>query len=153
MTDSVKIAMPGFTCVPVPYGELVDKITILEIKCQRMVDARENVKVRAELEILRRAEMHCGLESQDVQHLTNELRLTNEKLWNLEDRIRDHELAQEFGTSFIATARDIYKTNDQRAIIKHRLNELAGATGASKKLYRQTFRVEREYFRFYSCLS
>jgi Family of unknown function (DUF6165) len=138
MSDSGKVAVPGFAYVPVPYGELVDKITILEIKCQRMVDARENVKVRAELEILRRVEMHCGRASQDVRHLTNELRLTNEKLWDLEDRIRDYELAQEFGTSFIAVARDIYKTNDQRAIIKHRLNELAGATGASKKLYRQT---------------
>lgn len=138
MSDSGQVAVPGFAYVPVPYGELVDKITILEIKCQRTVDARENVKVRAELEILRRVEMHCGLASQEVQHLTNELRLTNEKLWDLEDRIRDHELAQEFGTSFIAVARDIYKTNDQRAIIKHRLNELAGATGASKKLYRQT---------------
>ena len=73
----------------------------------------------------------------DIDHLKAELKQVNEVLWEIEDRIRDCERAQDFGPDFIALARSVYKTNDRRAAIKRQINDLAGSTIVEEKSYSQ----------------
>jgi hypothetical protein len=116
-------------------GELIDKITILEIKAAH-IDAREKlINIRHELEVLRQARAVAIPPSQALADLTTQLRSINEALWRIEDDIRDCERARDFGQPFIALARAVYRTNDQRAAVKRQINELLSAVIVEEKSY------------------
>ena len=112
---------------PISIGELVDKITILEIKAQRVRDPRKRDAVSKELNLLNEIDCAMGERGLTIKVLKDELRQVNEALWDIEDRIRDCEREQSFGEEFIQLARAVYKTNDRRAELKRRINEISGS--------------------------
>jgi Family of unknown function (DUF6165) len=121
--------------IPVAPGELIDKITILEIKSERMTDPAKLLNVRHELTILR---------SEQKQHIAADLKLTelelrlkevNGRIWDLEDVIRECERRKDFEELFIDTARKIYRTNDERAAIKKDINLHLGSLIVEEKSY------------------
>ncbi len=125
-------AMP---LTPVSWGELIDKITILEIKAERLTDDAKRVNVQRELSELeavreRHFPAHAGLAV-----LAAELKAINEDLWVIEDDIRDCERAKDFGPRFIELARAVYVTNDRRALGKRKVNELLGSALVEEKSY------------------
>lgn len=121
--------------VPVSPGELLDKITILEIKSQRLADPVKLAHVRRELAELHAARAEAVPALDELATLTAELRALNETLWEVEDAIRGEEAAERFGPRFVALARAVYRTNDRRADIKKRINELLGSAIAEQKSY------------------
>lgn len=121
--------------VPVSPGEVLDKITILEIKAERIRDPVKVANVRAELEQLSKCWADSVTESDTVRLLRSQLKAINERLWVIEDDIRDKERAKEFGEQFIALARSVYATNDRRAEIKKELNLHLGARIVEEKSY------------------
>jgi len=122
--------------VPVSPGELLDKITILEIKSERITDAEKVANVRAELGQLSKCWADSVTENGIVHLLRAQLKSINEKLWVIEDDIRDKERAKEFDEQFIELARKVYVTNDHRARIKKELNLHLGAQIVEEKSYR-----------------
>jgi hypothetical protein len=122
--------------VPVSPGELLDKITILRIKAARMVDAAKLVNVRLELELLERTWRDSGGDDRLVGEEVRALHAVNERLWEIEDRIRDKEAAHAFDAEFIELARAVYVENDARAAIKKRLNTQLGSRIVEEKSYR-----------------
>jgi len=120
---------------PVSYGELIDKITILEIKSERMTDAAKLANVRDELQLLNR------LWGTDVHSRTNisaeraELKRINEALWEIEDEIRVKERDNAFDERFIELARAVYHTNDKRAAVKRAINLKLGSRLVEEKSY------------------
>ena len=123
--------------VPVSPGELIDKVTILEIKSARMSDAAKLKNVRTELELLMRTWQASAYASIDIQQEWNGLRDVNGQLWDIEDRIRDKEREQAFDQEFIELARAVYVTNDERAAIKRRINVKLGSSLVEEKSYKQ----------------
>ena len=122
--------------IPVSPGELVDKITILEIKAERIAEEAKLASVRTELNLLRAARDRAARPSAELARLTADLKHANEALWEIEDRIRDCERSGDFGPRFIELARAVYRTNDERAAIKRRINLLLGAAFLEEKSYR-----------------
>ena len=122
--------------LPVSPGELLDKLTILEIKSERMMDAAKLVNVRHELELLRRTWAESPLAGCDVAALAGRLRQVNGALWEIEDRIRLKEADGAFDAEFIELARSIYRNNDLRAAIKRELNVALGSDLIEEKSYR-----------------
>lgn len=122
--------------VSISWGELIDKLTILEIKAERInqQDALQNIN--REKTLLAQIASSTITGNTAVQKLTHDLRLVNQALWEIEDRIRDKELAQEFDKDFIALARSVYITNDQRAAIKRDINKILESTLVEEKSYR-----------------
>jgi hypothetical protein len=118
--------------VPVSWGELVDKITILQIKTERIAarDARANVA--RELVSLSRV---AGEAIGRIAPLVEQLRAVNEELWEIEDKIREREAQGDFGQRFVQLARSVYKKNDLRAAIKRRINEALGSELVEEKSY------------------
>ncbi len=116
-------------------GELIDKITILEIKSERIADGEKLRNVRAELETLRSARDRTIVPSEDLAALTAELRAVNEALWAVEDDLRECERVGDFGPRFVELARSVYKKNDHRAAIKRRINERLGSRIVEEKSY------------------
>lgn len=114
--------------IPISVGELLDKITILEIKSQYTT----NEYVSKELKELNQIKSTI---TQYTLEYMNELREVNQKLWKIEDRLREKEKLQEFDEEFIELARSVYKTNDQRAQIKKEINEETQSTYQEIKLY------------------
>ena len=107
--------------VPVSWGELIDKLTILEIKRVRIADAAAVGNVEREQRYLE--EIFQALASDKVVHaLKARLLEINQQLWDVEDRIRDCEKAADFGDGFIALARSVYQLNDRRAAVKREIN-------------------------------
>ncbi len=121
--------------VPVSPGEVLDKITILRIKAQRMTDTHKVANVRRELEMLERTWQASPYASHDVSEDEAALQAVNERLWDIEDHIRDEERAQRFEANFIALARAVYIENDERAAIKKRINNTLGSTIVEEKSY------------------
>lgn len=121
--------------VEVPPGELFDKISILEIKSERIADAGKLANVRAELEVLAAARDGAVAGSAALDELATELRAINEVLWETEDDIRDCERRGDFGAAFVALARRVYRTNDRRAAVKRAINELLGSRLVEEKSY------------------
>ena len=122
--------------VPVSPGELLDKITILRIKSQRMTDPAKVSNVRLELHALEEtwaASPYAGI---DVAADVAALLAVNERLWVIEDDIRDKERAQAFDAEFIRLARAVYFENDERAAIKRRINTALGSGIIEEKSYR-----------------
>ena len=121
--------------VPVSPGEVLDKITILEIKSERMSDADKIVNVKRELELLQASWQQSIDEDKTVQRIHAKLKTINEALWEIEDDIRDKERAREFDQVFIDLARSVYVTNDQRANAKKELNIYLGSEIVEEKSY------------------
>jgi uncharacterized protein YukE len=123
--------------IPISPGELLDKITILRIKSQRMSGAEKLANVRHELQSLQETWDGSAYARVDVETEVRALMAVNERLWVIEDDIRDRERAQDFGAEFIRLARAVYFENDERAAIKRRLNLKLGSTIVEEKSYRE----------------
>ena len=121
--------------VPISPGELIDKITILEIKSQRMTDAAKLHNVRTELSLLSDTWRASPFAATDIAAEWAALRDVNGKLWDIEDRIRDKERAGVFDAEFIELARAVYVTNDERAAVKKTINTRLGSTLVEEKSY------------------
>jgi hypothetical protein len=121
--------------VPISPGELLDKITILRIKSTRMRDASKLANVRTELEALERIWTASPYAAVDVASDVSALLAVNERLWSIEDDIRDKERAQTFDSDFVRLARSVYIENDERAAIKRRLNVKLGSSLIEEKSY------------------
>jgi len=121
--------------VPVSPGEVLDKITILEIKSERMDDAEKVANVKRELELLRASWLEHVDEDDTVHRIHADLKAINEELWEIEDDIRDKEKAREFDEIFIKLARAVYVTNDKRANAKKELNVYLGSEIVEEKSY------------------
>lgn len=119
--------------VPVSPGELLDKITILRIKSQRMTDPAKLANVRHELALLE--DTWAGSGGAGVDAEIEALTRVNARLWDIEDRIREQERAQDFGQAFIDLARSVYVENDERAAIKKRINTRLGSRIVEEKSY------------------
>ena len=122
--------------VPVSRGELLDKITILRIKSQRMSDPQKLHNVRLELEALQGTWSSSAFAAFDIEADVRALMTVNERLWVIEDDIRDKERARAFDADFIRRARAVYVENDERAAIKRRINAKLGSTIVEEKSYR-----------------
>ena len=123
--------------VPISPGELLDKITILRIKAARMTDAAKVANVRHELGLLEKTWTESGAAGVDLGTAEADLTRVNEKLWVIEDEIRDEERARRFTDKFIELARAVYFTNDERAAIKKRVNTLLGSSIVEEKSYQK----------------
>ncbi|MGH6954258.1 MAG: DUF6165 family protein [Alphaproteobacteria bacterium] len=121
--------------VEVSPGELIDKLTILEIKCERIVDPAKLANVRAELDMLEAARRRSLPESPELDRLQAELKTVNQRLWTIEDLIRSCEREREFGHTFIELARSVYRTNDRRALVKRAINDRFGSAIVEEKSY------------------
>jgi hypothetical protein len=121
--------------VPVSPGELLDKITILRIKSNRMSDVQKLANVRIELKVLEETWSASPYAKSDIAADVNALLQVNERLWVIEDDIRDKERAQEFDSEFIRLARAVYVENDERAAIKRRINLKLGSSIVEEKSY------------------
>ena len=125
-------AMPT---IEVSWGELIDKITILEIKEQRLTSPAAVANVRKELAALVRALAGLGSPPAALDRLKRELRALNEALWDIENRTRAKEAAKTFDQEFIELTRSVYLNNDKRAGIKRRINELLNSDLIEEKQY------------------
>lgn len=123
--------------IPVSPGELLDKLTILEIKLDRIDDEAKLANVRREHELLSRAWQESGLGGDEVARLREQLCEVNEALWKIEDAIRDEEAAKRFGARFVELARSVYQNNDERAALKKRINERLGSGIVEEKSYKK----------------
>ena len=121
--------------VPVSYGELLDKIAILQIKSERMTDSAKLENVRRELSALEGIWMGHPAAGGDVVGLRAQLKTVNERLWVIEDDIRLKEKAQSFDDAFVQLARSVYIENDTRARIKKDINLALGSTYVEEKSY------------------
>jgi hypothetical protein len=121
--------------VPVSYGELLDKIAILQIKSERMTDPDKLANVRRELSALERTWMAHPAAGHDVSRLRAELKAVNERLWEIEDAIRLKEKARAFDEEFVRLARSVYFENDTRARIKKDINLALGSSYVEEKSY------------------
>ena len=121
--------------VDVSPGELIDKITILEIKMECITNIDKRTNVRYELEALRQSRRDTIPDSLPLDRLTIDLKAVNRRLWSIEDEIREHERRQTFDDRFITLARSVYKNNDKRAAIKAEINRLLGASIVEEKSY------------------
>jgi hypothetical protein len=121
--------------VPVSPGELLDKITILRIKSERIPDAHQLANVRRELALLEQTWRAAHVTDAQLAAEEAALLRVNGELWDIEDRIREHEAQRRFDAAFIALARSVYQRNDERAAIKKRINLALHATIIEEKSY------------------
>ncbi len=121
--------------IPISPGELLDKITILEIKSERIADPAKVANVRTELEMLSAVWNEAIGTNAELDAMRAELKAINERLWEIEDDIRDEERNRRFGERFIELARAVYVTNDERAAVKKRVNLHLNSTIVEEKSY------------------
>ena len=121
--------------VPVSPGEVLDKITILEIKSERISDPEKVANVRVELALLQDTWTEFIRDDEVIRDLHAQLKEVNEALWEIEDDIRDKERAKEFDERFIELARAVYVTNDRRSEVKKELNLHLGSEIVEEKSY------------------
>ena len=120
---------------PVSYGELIDKITILEIKSRRIRDEAKLANVRNELDLLTATWENDKASATDIRDERARLLAVNEALWEIEDQIRLKEKAQTFDAGFIELARSVYFRNDERASVKREINLKLGSQLVEEKSY------------------
>ena len=128
-------ARPKPLLAPVSVGELLDKISILELKAELIAEPAKRaniVRELAALEAVRRREVEPRPE---LEPLYAELKRVNRALWQVEDDIREHERDGRFDAAFVALARSVYRENDRRAALKRRINELTGSAIVEEKSY------------------
>ncbi len=121
--------------VEVSIGEFFDKLTILEIKRSRIGDPAKVENIEKELKGLNRLLEKMPFSMEDVRSEVDELRAVNEKLWVIEDEIREKESRKAFDDEFIELARSVYRTNDRRFEIKRAINEKLGSDFVEEKSY------------------
>jgi hypothetical protein len=121
--------------VPISPGELIDKITILQIKSERITDPQKVANVRNELALLEATWRESPFSTSDVDAEWASLRRINEKLWDVEDLLRDKERNRTFDQEFIDLARAVYFTNDERAAVKREINTKLGSKIVEEKSY------------------
>lgn len=121
--------------IQISWGELIDKITILEIKEQRLLSKQSLTNVRNELAALLDVAQHTLAERKDVATLKEQLKSINQTLWEIEDKIRAKEAAQLFDQEFIQLARSVYMNNDRRGDLKRRINVLLNSSLGEEKQY------------------
>jgi hypothetical protein len=122
--------------IEVAPGELIDKLTILEIKRERIQDPAKHANVEVEFAALQSAYEAAIPPSKALLDLRAQLRDANARLWDIEDEIRDCEREQDFGPKFVALARAVYRTNDRRSAVKREINMLLGSALIEEKSYR-----------------
>jgi hypothetical protein len=127
-----RVAAPS---IQVSWGELIDKITILEIKEQRLLSKESVANVQNELAALMSVAGPALAKREDVAALKKQLKSLNETLWEIEDKIRAKEAAQMFDQEFIQLARSVYMNNDRRGDLKRRINLLLNSTLGEEKQY------------------
>jgi len=121
---------------PISAGELIDKITILRVKAQRINDPAKEANVQVELALLEATAGRELTSSPELERLTGELTEINAALWDIEDGKRDCERRQDFGLDFVALARRVYMDNDRRAAVKRSINVLVGSEIVEEKSYK-----------------
>ena len=121
--------------VELAYGELLDKITILQIKSERITDESKLSNVNKELNLLNDLWQSDQKSSVDISVEFSALKDINEKIWDIEDGIRDKERVKEFDQEFIELARSVYFSNDKRAEIKRSINLKLGSELLEEKSY------------------
>ena len=121
--------------VELPVGELLDKISILQIKAERIVDPSKLENINKELDVLISLWKDSTYSNNNLESETNELKAINEELWAIEDKIRDKERNRVFDKGFIELARAVYITNDKRADIKRIINSKTGSELTEEKSY------------------
>jgi chorismate mutase len=121
--------------IPISPGELLDKITILQIKSERIADAAKVANVKAELAMLEQVWRETIIDDKQIRALGRELKSINEALWEIEDNIRDEERNRRFGDRFIELARAVYVTNDERANAKKKVNLYLDSNIVEEKSY------------------
>ena len=124
--------------VPISWGELIDKITILEIKQEKITTASANLNVSRELQLLRGIVIKNKALTSAIDSLKNNLSVINQKLWKIEDDIREKESKKQFDQTFIELARSVYFCNDERARLKKEINLLLGSELIEEKSYKDT---------------
>jgi len=120
--------------VSISWGELFDKISILEIKCAKIRSDGARAAASAQLDKLQAAARLASASSR-LQELRGQLKSVNERLWALEDDLRTNEAQQKFDASFVTMARGVYRNNDERTRIKRAIDELLGSELAEQKQY------------------
>lgn len=120
--------------VPVSWGELLDKITILQIKRERIAAPAARANVERELRLLS-AVAEDATDDGDAAGVLAGLKAVNEALWDVEDALREREAARDFGPEFVRLARAVYRHNDRRAALKRELNALLGSELVEEKSY------------------
>lgn len=121
--------------VPVSWGEVIDKITILEIKSERLDQPSKLANVRKELGLLASIRDAAFPNHPALSELTESLKAVNKALWDVEDHIRDCERAKDFGPKFIELARAVYVHNDRRSGLKREINDVLGSDLVEEKSY------------------
>ena len=121
--------------VPISWGELVDKITILEIKMDRIHDEKKRENIDKELQALKIVFDQGCKGPEKINQMKAKLRAVNEQLWNIEDDIRKCEKEKDFSQRFIDLARSVYMTNDQRAVLKREINIILKSEFLEEKSY------------------
>ena len=123
--------------IAVSYGELFDKISILEIKQSRVVNADQRINIENELNVLNRVRATIVPSNFKIDDLIEGLTDVNERLWDVEDKLRDCERRQDFSATFIELARSVYRLNDRRAELKRELNSRLGSELVEEKIYNE----------------
>lgn len=123
--------------IPVSVGELVDKITILEIKSEKIQDSEKLGHIIDELKILQSYYQEHLADSTEVATFATQLKTINLTLWSIEDDIRVCESRQQFDETFIELARQVYLTNDERCRVKREINRLVGSAIVEEKSYKE----------------
>lgn len=122
--------------LPVAWGEVIDKLTILDIKCDRLIDPVALSNVRHERAILAEAAQEPLEGSSALRTLRDRLHDVNAALWDIEDKLREMEAAGTFGDDFVGLARSVYRKNDRRAALKKEINILLGSEIVEEKSYK-----------------
>ena len=120
---------------PISHGELIDKITILEIKSEQITDPAKLANVRKELDLLNQVWQADPAAAVDIAAQRRRLKQVNQALWDIEDRIRLKEKSQAFDAEFVELARAVYFQNDDRAAIKREINLMLGSQLIEEKSY------------------
>jgi hypothetical protein len=128
-------AGPKPLLVPISVGELLDKISILELKEAAIAEPAKHANVVRELAALEEVRRREVAPLPELEALYAELKRVNGRLWQIEDDIRDHERAGRFDAAFVALARSVYRENDRRAALKRQINELTGSEIVEEKSY------------------
>jgi hypothetical protein len=124
-----------FPRVPISWGELIDKITILEIKAERLHDPAAAANARAELSLLQNVLAGPPVPPAEVEALRAALGVVNRRLWDIENASRRKEATQSFDGVFVELARAVYHTNDERNRIRRQIDELLGSGIVEEKQY------------------
>ena len=131
----IVISAMSLISAPVSFGELIDKITILQIKSEQMHDAAKLANVRVELDLLNATWAQNPASRTDIAAERARLKVVNQALWEIEDRIRVKEKAQAFDAEFVELARSVYFRNDERAAVKREINLKLGSQLVEEKSY------------------